>query len=692
MQDACNTDITMRNTRARETYIVRTKRRYVDGTNGNDAYSGTFSLPWKTIQYAADHADAGTTVYIRTGTYNERVQVDTYSGTPRKWITFSGYSGETIIVDGAGLSFGGMTGLFEILSKDYIRVTNIHIENSDNAAIFVDNCKHIEITGNYTNHSHSSGVYVEDSTYVLVNLNTVVNARYVDMPHGHEESISIARSTYFEVCYNDVSMNGETSWLGNEGIDCKAGARFGSVHHNIIHGWASTGGTIYIDAWDTLTGDIDIYCNYIHDTAGGICLSSEEGGILENVRVYNNVLYKAGAYGVAIGSAPSHSQIKRNIKICNNTIYKARWNGAAGIYLVEEQIENVLIANNLIYYNLTNGEIVAVVDTMLPEITAYDNYVYGPKVCSLAYPDCVEISDNPAGYESTIHDNVTTNPLFISTNATTPNMHLALNSPALNVGTYIDWITADYDDIPRSQDLGYTVGALGTTADSEYMGSRDFNGSTDRIDWSNVFNPAGGAISVSMWVNLDRVNTDQYLLHVNVGAETIGMHLSNLGSTTGSGSVQFNRKGTTTLLRYSATSVLSTGVWTNIIATHDGTFNDYTKIHIYKNGTEVTYSGGTNGATETALTGSWNLGARSQDDARNTDGQIAQVGVWNRVLSSGEISDLTAGDSPDLAAPSNLLFYFKGNTDSLYNSVSGGSQGTADGTTYVSSGPEIVYP
>jgi hypothetical protein len=131
----------------------------------------------------------------------------------------------------------------------------------------------------------------------------------------------------------------------------------------------------------------------------------------------------------------------------------------------------------------------------------------------------------------------------------------------------------------------------------------------------------------------------------------------------------------------------------NLLVTSDGVMTDYTHLHMYKNGGEVTYLSGNNGAgAELALVGKWSLMGRVLDDLRNVDGRIAQVGVWNRVLTAGEIANLGAFYAPDLAAPSGLQFYFKGNTSSLV--ASPGGTGTADGTsqlTGVGNGPGIIY-
>lgn len=221
------------------------------------------------------------------------------------------------------------------------------------------------------------------------------------------------------------------------------------------------------------------------------------------------------------------------------------------------------------------------------------------------------------------------------------------------------------------------------------VGSRDFSGTTDRIDWANVANPAGSPITISMWVNVDTRKAYQYFLMLHNAAETSGISLSMPDA---NGTLQLLRTGSTLLYRYSAQGVVTTGTWMHLLATHDGVFTTFSSIHLYKNGAEVSYVGGSgqNGSGEAAITGRWSIGGRLSDDTRNVDGKFAQVRVFNRVLTPAEIALEAAGQ---VTTTSGLVFWFKGNTDSLA-AVPGGD-GTADGTseiTGVGNGPSIIYP
>jgi hypothetical protein len=224
-------------------------------------------------------------------------------------------------------------------------------------------------------------------------------------------------------------------------------------------------------------------------------------------------------------------------------------------------------------------------------------------------------------------------------------------------------------------------------------GSRDYNGTTNRIDWASVSNLSGHALTISLWAYADTYVANGYLLCIHDSGNTsFGMIVNTSSSAPNYGYVSFLVNGTTDMQRASIIGALPTGSWVNLIITWDGVFTASTGVKIYKNGVEMTYSVETNGATETAHTGSWSTGGRIYDDARNFDGKLAQVSVWDRVLSSTEIANLAAGHSPDTIA-SGLVFYHKGNTSSL--TASPGGDGTADGTTQLTgagTGPGIYYP
>ena len=85
--------------------IVAATAYYYVSTSGFDAYPGTLALPWRTIQKAANTAIPGSTVYVRGGTYHERITVRISGSASAGYVTFQNYPNETAIIDGTGPLF-----------------------------------------------------------------------------------------------------------------------------------------------------------------------------------------------------------------------------------------------------------------------------------------------------------------------------------------------------------------------------------------------------------------------------------------------------------------------------------------------------------------------------------------------------------------------------------------------------------
>jgi hypothetical protein len=418
---------------------------YVDAQIGLDRNNGSINAPWRTIQKAADTATAGDTVYIRKGTYNEYVMLNLHSGTQDRWIVFTNYPGETPVIDGANLKITS-GGLLYLSQVNYIEIKGLRVINSNQAGIYAHSCSNIIINYNSTRDTRSSGIGVWWSSHVRVNHNIVVNAVKVILD---EESISIANSMYFEVSYNDVSLDGVQGLLGNEAI-CTKDSRFGIVHHNYVHDFEPTGGAIYVCAWKELTGDIDVYSNQLHK-AGYIAINSERGGIVENINVYNNTVYSVGWAGIALsttGAAYGGNGLRRNINIHHNTVYDILGDGGAGIYITTSNIEKIDIRNNIVYVEKDNGQIVAGTPEISAKITAQYNLVYGSKYCANDHPNCVEMGNWAT--------NITADPMFVDLVA--PDLHLQTNSPAIDVGVN-DGTRIDLDGVTRPQGNGFDIGA-----------------------------------------------------------------------------------------------------------------------------------------------------------------------------------------------------------------------------------------
>lgn len=215
--------------------------------------------------------------------------------------------------------------------------------------------------------------------------------------------------------------------------------------------------------------------------------------------------------------------------------------------------------------------------------------------------------------------------------------------------------------------------------------ARDFNGTTDRIDYANILDAGATPCTVSVWLYRDIGDRDEYVLNFNQN-----------GDASRGGPVFFfnsDLAGRVAIYLYTDdvagfrnANETTTGSWVHWIFTWDGGLTA-ANWHIYKNNSEVSYAGTTN-AVGNILDGQgkWSLGGRTQDDNRNFDGKIAELGYWNRVLSAGERKGLAAGYSPRFY-PNGLKFapdLIRDQRDPI-----SGKTGTLDGTT-VSSHPRVI--
>jgi len=314
--------------------------------SGSDSNPGTEEEPWRTIQKAADTLVPGQTVYLRAGTYEERV-VPSASGAADNYITYAAYPDETVTIDGATIIVPEWGGLFDITGQEYIRVRGLRVVNAGpnphNPGIQVDGGSHIIVEYNTVDRTMDSGIAVWNSSDVAVDGNLVANACL----GGFNESITVGLTDGFEVRNNLVHDSQK------EGICTKDGSSNGRVYGNEVYGTEAVG--FYVDAQARHTYNIDVFDNVAHDILeGGFAIASEVGGLLENIRVYNNVAYNNGWVGISVTDCCIETHPVSNIEIMNNTLYGNGWDPwGGGIAVYNTQAEGIVVRNNICSQNLS---------------------------------------------------------------------------------------------------------------------------------------------------------------------------------------------------------------------------------------------------------------------------------------------------------------------------------------------------
>src|SRR5260370_3962258 len=99
-------------------------------TSGDDANPGTIERPFRTIQRAADTAKPGSTVYVRGGTYCQRLTVKVSGDAQQGFITFRSQPGEQAVLDGGCLTPPrGDTNIIEMRDMPSVRNEGLEICN-----------------------------------------------------------------------------------------------------------------------------------------------------------------------------------------------------------------------------------------------------------------------------------------------------------------------------------------------------------------------------------------------------------------------------------------------------------------------------------------------------------------------------------------------------------------------------------
>ena len=260
------------------------------------------------------------------------------AGAEGKPITFKGLPGKTPIIDGS--KAGNEFGVFRIFDTKYVVVDGIRCINGyarGESGIHCQNSANLLVTRCQTFDTFSSGIKLIQCT------DTVVDGNDVDhgCQGGAEECITVKiDSDRIQISNNHVHDGKD------EGIDIKEGARNVRVFNNHVDHIARQG--LYADAWNRETYNIEFFNNVVHDCGFGMAACAETGGLLHDIRYYNNVVYNVEGPGMVVASwGREGNHPIDGVYFINNTIVKAgtRWGG--GLRLENPQAKNVVARNNI---------------------------------------------------------------------------------------------------------------------------------------------------------------------------------------------------------------------------------------------------------------------------------------------------------------------------------------------------------
>jgi len=416
------------------TYYVATA---ASSPAGNDANAGTIGAPWLTLAKATATATSGDTVYLRSGTWNEALNLSykSYAST----VTYARYPSDTVgtaILDGTGIDLDPYEeGVVWIKGTNNVTINGLKIINSGHTGICILSATNTDIRNCITDTTARAGIASWSATNLVVYGNTIYNS---NMPAGSDEIISIAYgSTNVEVSYNTLYAGNRTiGATGGEGLNIKDGASYVYVHHNTIDltradAQNSDRYGLGVDAFSNETHHIYFYDNSVTMARDGIIVESEEGGLCHDIWVYNNLVYDNNRSGLRLpgdwGGSPG---VKQNVYFYHNTVDGNPY----GAYC---NTTTALLSGDIIFRN-----------------NIFSN-------CSTAATEW-----GSAGADITADHNLTSgDPAF--TNRTTHDFHLTGGSTlAVDQGVSVSGgrtsygVELDYDGDPRPQGGGFDLGAF----------------------------------------------------------------------------------------------------------------------------------------------------------------------------------------------------------------------------------------
>jgi len=454
---------------AQVTITATTGLAFYVSTTGSDSNPGTLSSPWRTIQHAANSVQAGDSVYVRGGVYNESVNISVSGSAIAGPITFQTYPGEQAIVDGTGLvsPTSGTQGLINIVNQSYISIQGLEIRNYQTSSAsgtpagiwvsgsgsniqIVNNLIHNIVTTSETTGSAFGIAVYGTAAPASLDAVTISGNQVYNLRTGTSESVNVdGNVTNFVIANNVVHDNDNIGIdvIGFEGVSPDPAydyARNGTIAGNTIYNISAINNPgegnqydangIYVDGGSQVV----IERNLIHDVDIGIEMASEhQGHITSFVTARNNLVYSANSVGITIGGYASNVGGTDHCTIVNNTLFQndTKKTGS-GEFQIQYYATSIVFKNNIVYAS-PQGLFINNYTSSEPDPADVDYNLYYSSLSS-STANFLWNGTNYVGFSSyqsaTGKDSHSQyeDPQFLS--LTAPNLQVQPTSPAVNAG------------------------------------------------------------------------------------------------------------------------------------------------------------------------------------------------------------------------------------------------------------------
>ena len=282
---------------------------YYVSPSGNDGNSGAPTAPWRTLQKAANTAQAGDVVHVADGTY---VGMNiTRSGTVSAPITFRA-QGTGALVNARNASTDDN---INIEGGSYIIIDGFVVEDAPRAGIRIVNGNGVIIRNNVVARSGHTGILTgwTPGIQIIDNVSSGAAAQhgiYVSNSRVAPDDVVVRGNECFGNGQNGIQLNGDC-WEGGDGVFTNA-----LIENNVIHD----------NNWK------------------GFSLISVQNSVIRNNLIYDNGI-SAGAGGIHLVDQPNCSLPSNDNVVVNNTIVEPR---IAGVRISLGSVRNVIFNNAVV--------------------------------------------------------------------------------------------------------------------------------------------------------------------------------------------------------------------------------------------------------------------------------------------------------------------------------------------------------
>lgn len=420
---------------------------YVDDS-GSNSNPGTLASPFRTITYGLTFIDGPNDVlYVRGGTYNERVLIWDKHGTAGNEIWILNYNSEPAIIDGTGI---GDHNAVAINESSYVIFMGFEVKNSPKSGILVWDAHHINVEWCEVHGSIKAGIHagtdVVGTTHDVVFKGNVVydNVRS-NIPANNATTWMQAMSAYKA---DNVVMT--ENWVYEnygEGIDCIVSDDCTITKNNI---WDNFGAQIYLDNAQYALVD----GNFIYHSG-------------------NSEFFRDGEPPPGIAVANEWYDVQNpatNLTITNNIVL---WCNTGFVYWNSQYgggMHYTLIANNVFYHSMSSATRLVYIEdgtsTNVHSNTTIDNNIfYQRSGVGYAWAPTVGITwrtnnwyGGTSGTQISGVGDVTSNPLLVNAGGwDADDYKLTSTSPLKTAGTTESAVTKDH--FGNNRTASYSIGA-----------------------------------------------------------------------------------------------------------------------------------------------------------------------------------------------------------------------------------------